>query len=103
MDKIDFFFFHSISVGLEPINGYQESNKNTSPLDNKLQSETNDAEIPMDIDTEPQPTDGDNSTNDPSSVTQVDLENELREFLESDTGLSSAADDVNSIDQMLMV
>lgn len=92
-----------ISVGLEPINGYQESNKITSPLDNNNELptiEANDSALPMDIDSE-QHSD-EHSTNDQTSVTQVDLENELREFLESDTGLS-AADDVNSIDQMLMV
>lgn len=91
-----------ISVGLEPINGYQESNKITSPLDNNELStiDANDSALPMDIDSEPHS--DEHSTNDPTSVTQVDLENELREFLESDTGLS-AADDVSSIDQMLMV
>lgn len=88
---------------MEPITGYKESNKAASPLDNnKLQSEANSSTLPMDIDVEDETTDDQHTTNDPSSVTQVDLENELREFLESDTGLS-AADDVASIDQMLMV
>lgn len=88
---------------MEPIDGYQESNKITSPLNNNNELPTidaNDSALPMDIDSG-QHSD-DHSTTDPTSVTQVDLENELREFLESDTGLS-AADDVNSIDQMLMV
>lgn len=65
----------------------------------KLQDESD--VMPMDIDAESNNDDQDLS-NDVSAVPQVDLESELREFLENDTTSLVAADDVSSIDQMLM-
>lgn len=62
--------------------------------------------IAMEIDDADETTDDiQSSTNDATTVPPVDLESELREFLESDTTAASlaaaAADDVG-IDQMLM-
>lgn len=57
----------------------------------------------MDIDDDPTVDDIANAANDASEVPQVDLESELREFLENDTtNLTAAAADEEGIDQMLM-
>lgn len=90
-----------IPVGLEPLNGFQES-KTTSPNE-KLPTETNDASVAMEIDADTSSNDIQNVSNDVSTEPQVDLESELREFLESDTtSLAAAAADDVGIDQMLM-
>lgn len=55
----------------------------------------------MDIDLDQH--DGDDLlSNDVSDVPHVDLESELRDFLENDSTTLAAADDVTSIDQILM-
>lgn len=78
------------------------TNKNPSESD-KLQPEPNDP-IPMDIDADTSVNDNQSATNDVSTdVPPVDLESELREFLESDTtSLAAAAADDVGLDQMLM-
>lgn len=93
-------------VGLEPMNGFEE-NKNTSPTD-KLPPETNNTQqiaesIAMEIDADTSSNDIQNVSNDVVTEPQVDLESELREFLENDTtSLAAAAADDVGIDQMLM-
>lgn len=93
-----------IIVGLEPLNGFQES-KSASPVGDKLPTETNDdASIPMEIDADTSSNDIQNVSNDASTEPQVDLESELREFLESDTtSLAAAAADDVGIDQMMLM
>ncbi|XP_031629666.1 bromodomain-containing protein 7 [Contarinia nasturtii] len=87
------------NVGLEPLTGFQ-GNKNISPND---KSERNTAQITMDIDANTSPDDIQNTVKDASTLPSVDLESELREFLESDpTSLAAAAADDVGIDQMLM-
>lgn len=59
----------------------------------------------MEIDGDETPDDIQSATNDATTVPPVDLESELREFLESDTtaaSLVAAAADEVGIDQMLM-
>lgn len=90
--------YSRIIVGLEPLNGFQE-NRSTPPNE-KLAS--NDTTIPMEIDASITPNDV-ITVNDSSTVPQVDLESELREFLESDTtSLAAAAADDVGIEQMLL-
>lgn len=106
MQKIFTSIIPFIAVGLEPLSGFQ-GNKNRSPND-KLPTETDNTQIPMEIDADTSTDDIHQSTvNDDSTVPPVDLEselaNELREFLESDpTSLVAAAADDVGIDQMLM-
>lgn len=89
----------NFTVGLEPLNGFAE-NANSSTND-KLPPETNDP-IPMEIDADTTANDIQSATND-ATVPPVDLESELREFLENDTtSLAAAAADDVGIDQMLM-
>lgn len=88
------------TVGLEPLNGFQESKTKHPPSNDKLASDTNDASISMEIDAETSTNDIENAANDAPIVPQVDLESELREFLESDTtSLAAAAADDVGIDQ----
>lgn len=105
--EIHLFFFLSLSpfyrtVGLESLNGFQE-NKSTSPNNEKLPAEANASSIPMEIDADETASDIQSSANDATTVPPVDLESELREFLESDTtSLAAAAADDVGLDQMLM-
>lgn len=65
-----------------------------------MPSNDNDTTIPMEIDAS---NDVITANDDTSAVSQVDLESELREFLENDTtSLAAAAADDVGIDQMLM-
>lgn len=86
---------------MESLNGLPE-NKNTSTND-KLPAEIDtDTSIAMEIDEDLTPN-IQNVSNDATTEPQVDLESELREFLESDpTSLAAAAADDVGIDQMLM-
>lgn len=92
------------AVGLEPLN---RSNQSASSIDehDEIADKLQDARdvLPMDIDLDQH--DGDDLlANDVSDVphVDVDLESELREFLENDSTTLAAADDVTSIDQILM-
>lgn len=91
------------TVGLEPLNGFQ-GNKNVASLPVNQPTEAIDAlPIPMEIDGDTLANDIETAVNDVSTVVPVDLESELREFLESDTtSLAAAAADDVGIDQMLM-
>lgn len=94
-------------MGLEPIVPVHRSTNANILISNKISGEDNKQE--PDIDTTPVPMDlepelGQLSTNTNSesiSTTQVDLESELREFLEGGAGSLATADDVG-IEQMLM-
>lgn len=74
-------------------------------MDDKPSVEINDdASIPMEIDADTSSNDIQNVSNDASTEPQVDLESELREFLESDTtSLAAAAADDVGIDQMMLM
>lgn len=96
-------FYLFLTVGLEPINGFPENDKNTTSTstNEKLPSNENDTTIPMEIDASNDVITA--NDDDTSAVPQVDLESELREFLENDTtSLAAAAADDVGIDQMLM-
>lgn len=88
--------FCGFSVGLDALNGFQENLTHKTPSPNgKLPND--DASIPMEIDDDVTANDIQSATNDASTVPQVDLESELREFLESDTTSLAAADEIDQI------
>lgn len=82
------------------------SNHSASSLDehDEIADKLQDARdvLPMDIDLDQHDGDVDLLSNAVSDVQPVDLENELREFLENDSTTLAAADDVTSLDQILM-
>lgn len=88
---------------MEPVN---RSNHSASSLDehDEIDDKLQDARdvLPMDIDLDQNDGDVDLLSNAVSDVPPVDLENELREFLENDSTTLAAADDVTSLDQILM-